>query len=136
MRGVWTAVRKILVPFAWKTASKDWVKFDPRSRARNLKSWSRSPRLMARLRACCMVHSPVGFAVTPPRCIRRVPCSMNTRTYSRFSAPQHRVLVPERQQFGIFGRVVAEDKDGEAEYPANHQVDDREQHLASQPSPP
>jgi hypothetical protein len=28
------------------------------------------------------VHPPVGFAVTPPRCIRRVPCSMNTRTYS------------------------------------------------------
>ena len=33
-----------------------------------------------RLRACCTVHSPVGLAVTPPRCIRRVPCSMNTRT--------------------------------------------------------
>ena len=30
--------------------------------------------------------SPVGFAVTPPRCIRRVPCSMNTRTYSLFSS--------------------------------------------------
>jgi hypothetical protein len=27
-----------------------------------------------------------GFAVTPPRCIRRVPCSMNTRRYSRFSS--------------------------------------------------
>jgi hypothetical protein len=23
----------------------------------------------------CTVHSPVGFAVTPPRCIGRVPCS-------------------------------------------------------------
>src|SRR5258708_24828569 len=30
----------------------------------------------------CTVHSPVGFAVTPPRCIRRVRCSINTRTYS------------------------------------------------------
>src|SRR5690242_15105947 len=28
--------------------------------------------------ACCTVHSPLGLAVTPPRCIRRVPCSMNT----------------------------------------------------------
>ena len=45
-------------------------------------SSSRSPRLRARLRACCMAHSPVGFAVTPPRCIWRVPCSMNTRTCS------------------------------------------------------
>ena len=32
-------------------------------------------------RACCMVHSPDGCAVTLPRCIRRVPCSMNTSTY-------------------------------------------------------
>jgi hypothetical protein len=38
----------------------------------------RSSRVRARLRACCTVHSPVGFAVTPPRCIRRLPCSMNT----------------------------------------------------------
>src|SRR5450755_298557 len=82
MRGAWTAVRRILVPAAWKTASKDEVKFDPRSRIRNLMSSNRSSRLRARLRACCTVHSPVGFAVTPPRCIRRVPCSMNTRTCS------------------------------------------------------
>ena len=43
---------------------------------------NRSPRLRARLRACCTVHSPVGLEVTPPRCIRRVLCSMNT-TYRR-----------------------------------------------------
>ncbi len=70
------------MPAAWKTASNEAVKFDPRSRIRNLTSSNRSPRLRARLRACCTVHSPVGFAVTPPMCIRRVPCSMNTRTYS------------------------------------------------------
>jgi hypothetical protein len=29
------AVRKIVVPAAWKTASKERVKFDPRSRIRN-----------------------------------------------------------------------------------------------------
>src|ERR1700733_6017885 len=45
-------------------------------------SSNRSPRLRARLRVCCTVHAPVGLAVTPPRCIRRVRCSMNTRTYS------------------------------------------------------
>ena len=65
MRGAWTAVRKILVPAAWKTASNEAVKFDPRSRIRNLMSSNRSPRPRARLRACCTVHSPVGFAVTP-----------------------------------------------------------------------
>jgi hypothetical protein len=36
MRGTWTAVRRILVPLAWKTASNEAVKFDPRSRMRNL----------------------------------------------------------------------------------------------------
>ena len=36
IRGAWTAVRRILVPVAWKTASKEAVKFDPRSRIRNL----------------------------------------------------------------------------------------------------
>jgi hypothetical protein len=39
----------------------------------------------ASLRACCTVHPPAGFAVTQPRCIRRVPCSMNTKTYSLLS---------------------------------------------------
>ena len=49
-------------------------------------SSNRSPRVRAKLRACCTVQSPVGFAVTPPRCIRRLPCSMNTRTYIRSAA--------------------------------------------------
>ncbi len=49
-------------------------------------SLNRSPRVRAGLRACCTVPSPVGLAVTPARCIRRVPCSMNTKTYSRFSS--------------------------------------------------
>jgi hypothetical protein len=35
MRGACTAVRRILAPTAWKTASKEWVTFDPRSRIRN-----------------------------------------------------------------------------------------------------
>ena len=44
---------------------------------------NRSPGLKARLRACCTVCSPVGLEVTPPRCIRRLPCPVNTRTCSR-----------------------------------------------------
>ena len=38
IRGAWTAVRRILAPVAWKTASNEAVKFDPRSRIRNLMS--------------------------------------------------------------------------------------------------
>jgi hypothetical protein len=51
-------------------------------------------------------------------------------------AAQHRVLVPEYQQLSIFRPVAAEHQDGQAEHPANRQVDDLEQHPASQPSPP
>lgn len=40
---------------------------------------------MARFRACWVTHAPVGFAVTPARCSRRVRCSMNTSTYRRFN---------------------------------------------------
>jgi hypothetical protein len=67
MRGVWTAVRRILAPVAWKTASNEAVKFDPRSRMRNLMSSNRSPRERERerererLRACWVVHRPVGW---------------------------------------------------------------------------
>jgi hypothetical protein len=52
MRGAGTALRRILVPVAWKTAPKERVKFDPRSRMRNLMSSNRSSRSRARLRAC------------------------------------------------------------------------------------
>ena len=38
-------------------------------------------------------------------------------------------------QLSVLGQVLAEYQDGEAEYPANQQVDDLEQHPASQPSP-
>ena len=50
-------------------------------------------------------------------------------------AAQHRVLMPEYQQLSIFRQVTAEHQDGQAEHPANQQVDDLEQHPASQPSP-
>jgi hypothetical protein len=37
IRGAWTAVRKIVVPADWKTASNEAVTLEPRSRIRNLK---------------------------------------------------------------------------------------------------
>jgi hypothetical protein len=39
------------------------------------------------------------------------------------------------QQLGILRQVAAEHQDGQAEYPAREQVDDLEQHPASEPSP-
>jgi hypothetical protein len=38
---------------------------------------------MSRLRACCAVHDPVGCAVTPRMCTRRVWISITNKTYSR-----------------------------------------------------
>jgi hypothetical protein len=44
---------------------------------------ARSPRSISRLRACWAVHAPVGCAVTPSRCTRRVPISITKNTYRR-----------------------------------------------------
>jgi hypothetical protein len=49
---------------------------------------------------------------------------------------QHRVLVPEHQQFSLLGQLLAEHQDGQGGYKANHQADDLDRHPASQPSPP
>ena len=51
------------------------------------------------------------------------------------AAAQYRVLGPEHQQLGSLRPVAAEHQDSHAEYPARQQVDDLEQHPASQ-SPP
>jgi hypothetical protein len=37
---------------------------------------------------------------------------------------QHRVLVPEHQQFSLLGQVPAEHQDAEGGYKADYQVDD------------
>ena len=42
-----------------------------------------SSRSMVRLRACWVSHVPVGLAVTPRMCTRRVACSMTKKAYSR-----------------------------------------------------
>ena len=49
-------------------------------------------------------------------------------------AAEHRVLVPEHQQLSSLCPVAAEHQDSYAEDPARQQVDDLEQHPASQPS--
>jgi hypothetical protein len=51
MRGAGTAVRGILVPVAWKTASNEAVRFGPRSRIRNLTPSTRALALAGRHRA-------------------------------------------------------------------------------------
>jgi hypothetical protein len=54
------------------TSSNIAVNLLSRSRIRNLNWQARSPRSMRRLRACGAVHAPVGCAVTPRMCTRRV----------------------------------------------------------------
>jgi hypothetical protein len=55
-RGACTAVRRIVMPVAWKTASKEGVKFEPRSRIRNRKPVNRWPR--SRARFAVLLHRP------------------------------------------------------------------------------
>jgi hypothetical protein len=45
-------------------------------RIRNFSPSVWSSRFISRLRTCWVTHSPVGCAVIPARCTRRVPCSM------------------------------------------------------------
>jgi hypothetical protein len=51
-----------------RTASNDAVNCPARSWTRNRKSAARSPGSISRLRICCTVHGPSGFAVTLRMC--------------------------------------------------------------------
>jgi hypothetical protein len=73
----------IWIPAAVSTASSAAVNLASRSRMRNLNLSARSLRFISRLRACWVTHSPVGCAVIPAKCTRRVSCSMTNRTYRR-----------------------------------------------------
>ena len=57
IRGACKAVRTMVVPAAWKTASKDAVKFEPRSRIRKRKPANRSPRTGGQVAG--LLHRPV-----------------------------------------------------------------------------
>jgi predicted transposase YbfD/YdcC len=78
-----TGVLVIRTPVPASTSSKTAVNLLSRSRIRNLNRAARSPRPISRLRACWAVHSPVGWAVTPRMCTRRVPISITKDTCRR-----------------------------------------------------
>jgi hypothetical protein len=59
--GIFTAS----IPAPARTASNASVNCPARSRIRNRRSAARSPRSISRLRICCVVQGPSGFAVTP-----------------------------------------------------------------------
>jgi hypothetical protein len=61
----------VRVPLPASTSSNVGLNLLSRSRIRNLKWPARTPGSMSKLRACWMVHAPVGLAVTPGMCTRR-----------------------------------------------------------------
>ena len=71
------------VPLPASTWSDTLVNLPSRSRITNLNRAARSPRSMSSLRACWAVHAPVGWAVTPRMCTRRVWISITNKTYRR-----------------------------------------------------
>jgi hypothetical protein len=65
--GACGGLRRILIPSAVNTASKEPVNWPARSLIRNLTVVTRWPRSVRTLRAACVVHRPSGFAVMPAR---------------------------------------------------------------------
>jgi hypothetical protein len=68
------------MPLPANTSPNAGVSLLSRSRVRNPKWPARSPGSMSRLRACWAVHAPVGLAVTPRMCTRRVLISITNKT--------------------------------------------------------
>ena len=64
-------------------SSKARVNLLSRSRIRNRTTGASSASATAWLRACWATHAPVGLAVTPARCTRRLCSWMKNNTYSR-----------------------------------------------------
>jgi hypothetical protein len=83
--GARIGVQMIWTPVERQTSSNALVNLVSRSRIRNLNAAARSPRSRRRLQACWATHGPVGWAVTPAKCTRRLPSSMTNSTYSRRS---------------------------------------------------
>jgi len=71
------------MPSAANAASNARVNRESRSRSTNVSVSTRLPRSISRLRAACAVHAPVGLAVIPARCARRVPCSTTINAWIR-----------------------------------------------------
>jgi len=79
-----TGVRMISTPSLRQTLSKSRVHVLSRSRIRNRAGIDRSGNVQACWRACRTAQAPLGFALHPARCTRRLPASMK-RTYRRRS---------------------------------------------------
>ena len=75
-RGARTGVLMMRMLTVVKMASNAALNLASRSRMRNRKRLSASSRSMSRLRACWVSQAPMGWAVTPRMCMRRVACSM------------------------------------------------------------
>ena len=67
-------------PPALNTSPNAVVKSGSRSWTRNRSVPRRSSRSMARLRACYAAHAPVGCAVTPSRCHRKIVAGVTGKT--------------------------------------------------------
>lgn len=61
-----------------------------------------------------------------------MPSAVNTASKDDLAA-QHRVLVPQDQQFGVLGYLTAGQRHQAAEHASQDQVDDREDHPAMIP---
>ena len=68
-----------------KTASKSRVNLLSRSRTRKRAGVDRSPSVQVNCRACWLTQAPLGVAVQPARCTRRLSSSMKKSTDSRCS---------------------------------------------------
>jgi transposase len=79
-RGALVGVRMMRMPSARKTSSKLEVNLVSRSRIKNLTGWTRSSSAMVRFLACRTTQGPIGWAVTPVTCTRRVSSSMKKST--------------------------------------------------------
>ena len=69
-------------PAPARAAPNAAVKSGPRSRIMNLARCACSPRSISRFRACWVVHSPVGWSVTPRMRMRLLACWTTARTYA------------------------------------------------------
>jgi hypothetical protein len=63
------------MPAPVRTASNEVVNCPARSRTRNRNPPARSSRSISRLRACWVVHDPIGWLVVPRMCTERSPTS-------------------------------------------------------------
>jgi hypothetical protein len=86
-RGARTGDLTIRTSMTVNTASYAAVNLASRSRVKNRERRPTSSRSMTRLRACGINQAPVGWAVTPRMCTRRVACSMTKLGRSAAAPP-------------------------------------------------